>query len=86
VADYTLSPRGMVLRMVLRAPQALEPEKPLIGVRVAGPPPERMTTARQRVLDAAADGLAWSKSGLATVAGVSSGVIDGSSQRERWSW
>ncbi len=76
VADYTLSPRGMVLRMVLRAPGALEPEKPIMGVRLAGPPPERMTAARKRVL-AAAGGLAWSKSGLAGVAGVSPGVIDG---------
>ena len=77
VADYTLSPRGKVLRMVLRAPGALEREKPLMGVRVAGPPPERMTAARKRVLETAANGLAWSKSGLAGVAGVSPGVIDG---------
>ena len=77
VADYTLSPRGMVLRMVLRTPGALEPEKPVMGVRLAGPPPQRMTGARKRVLEAAADGLAWSKSGLAVAAGVSPGVIDG---------
>ena len=77
VADYTLNPRGMVLRMVLRAPGALEPEKPIMGVRLAGPPPERMTAARKRLLEAAADGLAWSKSGLAGAAGVSPGVIDG---------
>jgi primosomal protein N' (replication factor Y) len=77
VADYTLTPRGMVLRMVLRAPGALEREKPIMGVRLAGPPPERMTAARKRVLEAAADGLAWSKSGLAGAVGVSPGVIDG---------
>ena len=77
VADYTLAPRGMVLRMVLRAPEALEPEKPITGVRLAGTPPGRMTPARKRVLDTAADGLAWSKSGLATAAGVSSSVVDG---------
>jgi primosomal protein N' (replication factor Y) len=77
VADYTLTPRGMVLRMVLRAPDAFEPEKPIVGVRFSGAPPARMTPARRRVLDAAADGLAWSKSGLAAAAGVSAGVIDG---------
>ena len=77
VADYTLSPRGMVLRMVLRTPGALEREKPLMGVRLIGPPPERMTAARQRVLATCADGLAWSKPGLAAAAGVSPGVIDG---------
>ena len=77
VADYTLTPRGMVLRMVLRAPQAFEPEKPIVGVRLSGAPPDRMTAARKRILDVAGDGLAWSKSGLAAAAGVSSGVIDG---------
>ena len=81
VADYTLMPRGMVLRMVLRAPQALEPERPMTGVRLAGPPPERMTGARRRVLDLAADGLGWSKAGLAAAAGVSPGVVDGLLQR-----
>ena len=77
VADYTLSPRGMILRMILRSPQAFEPEKPITGVRVSAPPPDRLTAARRRVLDVAADGLAWSKSGLAAAAGVSTGVIDG---------
>jgi primosomal protein N' (replication factor Y) len=77
VAGYTLAPRGMILRMVLRSTAALEPEKPTVGVRLAGPPPQRLTPARQRVLDLAQDGLAWSKSALAGVAGVSPGVIDG---------
>jgi len=49
----------------------------MVGVRLAGPPPERMTAARRRVLDIVADGLAWSKSGLAGAAGVSPGVVDG---------
>ncbi|MGV8840306.1 MAG: primosomal protein N' [Bauldia sp.] len=77
VAAYTLTTRGMVLRMVMRAPGALEPETARPGLRLAGPPPERITPARQRVLDLAADGLAWSKSGLAGAAGVSAGVVDG---------
>jgi primosomal protein N' (replication factor Y) len=77
VAEYTLAPRGMILRMVLRSPEALLPEKPLVGVRLVGAAPARLTSARRRLLDAAADGLAWSKSGLAAAAGVSTGVIDG---------
>ncbi len=77
VADYTLSARGMVLRMVLRSPEALEPERAIVGVRLAGPPPERLTAARRRVIEIAEDGLAWSKPGLASAAGVSPGVIDG---------
>ncbi len=82
VADYTLTSRGMVLRMVMRAPGALEPEAPIPGVRLAGPPPERMTPARQRVLDIlresdGASGLAWTKSGLAATAGVTPSVVQG---------
>jgi len=77
VADYTLAQRGMVARMVLRAPGALEPETPIVGVRRAGPKPERMTAARRRVLDQIEGDLAWSKSGLAAAAGVSSSVVQG---------
>jgi primosomal protein N' (replication factor Y) len=77
VAEYTLAPRGMILRMVLRSPDALRPERAMLGVRLAGPPPQRMTSERRRVLDIAADGLSWSKAGLAGAAGVSTAVIDG---------
>ena len=77
VAGYTLTSRGMVLRMVLRAPGALAPGGPdrrLPRARKptraddAGPP------ARAGVLD---DGLARSKSGLAAAAGVGLGVVQG---------
>lgn len=77
VAHYYLAPRGQVLRMVLRAPEALDPEPSIPGVRRAGAAPERLTTARQRVLQLIDEGFAWSKSGLAASAGVSSSVIDG---------
>ena len=77
VADYTIATRGMVLRMVLRSPGALEPGKPLPAVRRAGPPPARMTPARGRVLKTMEDGRAWSRMGLAAAAAVSPGVIDG---------
>ena len=77
VADYTLTSRGMVLRMVLRSPGALEPEAPVAGVRRTEAALPRMTAARQRVLDAMEGGLAWSRAGLAAAAGVSPGVITG---------
>src|SRR5271168_5619848 len=48
VANYTVSSRGMVLRMCLRMGENLGTERERIGVRLAGPPPQRMTTARQR--------------------------------------
>lgn len=50
-ADYTLCDRGSALRLVLRDARALVPPPPRRGVRLAGPPPERMTPARRAVID-----------------------------------
>ncbi len=77
VARWTMAPRGMVLRMGVRAPDAVGPEPIRIGVRLTGAQPERMTPARKRVLAAAEGGLAFPKSALAEAAAVSAGVIDG---------
>jgi primosomal protein N' (replication factor Y) len=77
VARYTLSTPGMVLRMMMSASRAFSPPTPHYGVRLAGPRPERITPARARVIEAAGNGLAWTKSALAETAGVSAGVIDG---------
>ncbi|QFT34710.1 Primosomal protein N' [Labrenzia sp. THAF82] len=78
VASWTLGAPGMVLRMVLRSEEALEPEAPVPGVRrIDGAEPDRMTAARGRVLATMEDGFAWTKSGLSHAAGVSPSVIDG---------
>ncbi|MEJ5020396.1 primosomal protein N' [Ochrobactrum vermis] len=76
-ADYTLSPPGMVARMVLRVPAAFDPEPAVPGLRYSGGEPERMTEARARVMELARDGLAWTRSGLAHAAGVSATVVEG---------
>jgi len=76
VANYTLSPRGMVLRMALRMGE-FGPERERVAVRLAGAPPRRMTPARRRVLAALEDGLLRTKAEAAKDAGVSVGVIDG---------
>jgi len=81
VAAYTLSPPGLVARMLLRAPEAFDPEPPVEGLAWSGAAPDRMTAARARVLELAGDGMAWTRSGLAHAAGVSSSVIDGLSQQ-----
>jgi primosomal protein N' (replication factor Y) len=52
-------------------------ERLRLGVRLAGPPPQRITPARRRVLDLLADGLVRGKSEAAEEAGVTPGVIDG---------
>lgn len=77
VASYTLSPPGLVARMALRAPAAFDPEPMVEGLHFAGGQPERMTPARTRVMELAADGLSWTRSGLAHAAGVSTSVVDG---------
>src|ERR1700731_4200770 len=77
VANYTVSSRGMVLRMCLRMGEHLGAERERVGVRLAGAPPQRMTPARQRALALFADGMVRGKSDAAREAGVSVGVIDG---------
>ncbi len=77
IAQYTLSPPGMVARMLLRAPEAFDPEPWIEGLQRGPMAPDRMTAARSRVLEVAEGGLAWTRSGLAHAAGVSSTVIDG---------
>jgi primosomal protein N' (replication factor Y) (superfamily II helicase) len=77
VSSYTLASRGMVLRMALRMGEHLGPGRERIGVRLAGPPPQRMTTARTRVLTLFRDGLTRAKGDASREAGVSAGVIDG---------
>jgi len=77
VSGYTLASRGMVLRMALRMGEHLGPARERVGVRLAGPPPQRMTSARARVLRLLSDGLTRAKGDAAREAGVSAGVIDG---------
>ena len=77
VANYTVSSRGMVLRMCLRMGEHLGPERERVGVRLLGPPPQRLTAARERVLALLADGMVRGKGDAAREAGVSGGVIDG---------
>jgi primosomal protein N' (replication factor Y) len=77
VANYTVSSRGMVLRMCLRMGEHLGAERERVGVRLAGAAPQRMTPARQRALALLADGMVRGKSDAAREAGVSVGVIDG---------
>jgi primosomal protein N' (replication factor Y) len=77
VSSYTLASRGTVLRMALRMGDHLGPGREQVGVRLAGPPPQRVTPARARVLRLVADGLTRSKGGAAKEAGVSTSVING---------
>lgn len=77
VSRYTLSPPGYVARMALRSPAAFDPEPSIPALKLTGTQPERLTAARERVLAQASDGFAWTRTGLAHAAGVSSSVVDG---------
>src|SRR5947207_4981094 len=77
VSNYTLSARGMGLRMTLRMGENLGPERMRAGVRLVGEAPRRMTPARRRLIEVLSDGLLHGKSEAAREAGVSAGVIDG---------
>ena len=77
VANYTLSARGTVLNMALRMGAHLGPERERVGVRLAGPSPQRLSAARARVIAVCSDGLVRAKGDLAKEAGVSAGVING---------
>ena len=79
IARYTLAPLGMVARMMMAAQAVFEPSKPRFGVAIVegGHLPPRMTPARLKALEIAADGLIRSKSALASASGCSTGVIDG---------
>ncbi|MBA2126077.1 primosomal protein N' [Hyphomicrobium methylovorum] len=79
VARYTLAPLGMVARMMMSADQAFEPPKHRFGVQIVegAALPSKMTPARTRVLEIAADGLVRAKSDLANLAACSTAVVDG---------
>jgi primosomal protein N' (replication factor Y) (superfamily II helicase) len=77
VAQYTLTPPGMVLAMALRSRQALAPQTPRIAYRCGSEVPAKMTPPRRRVLEVAADGLARSVAQFAEEAGVTPAVVRG---------
>src|SRR4051794_4879512 len=77
IARYTLAPRGSVLALALRLPEAGRAEVARVGVRASGSPPRRITPARARVMAAAQGGLVHLKRELAQAAAVGVGGVGG---------
>ncbi|RCL02705.1 MAG: primosomal protein N' (replication factor Y) (superfamily II helicase) [Candidatus Tokpelaia sp. JSC188] len=77
VSSYTLSPIGLIVRMVLRVSTTFTPEEMLKGIRFSGRMPERITPQRMRVLELSRNGIVWSRTALARAANVSISVVDG---------
>ena len=76
VARWTLSPRGMVLRMCVRAPFLGQAGSPRVGVRVSGREPARTTPARDKVMAVARTADLLGKSALAAAAGCTVAVVN----------
>ncbi|MCK0198068.1 primosomal protein N' [Ancylobacter sp. 6x-1] len=77
IADYTVTPPGMVLRLALRHDETAHLGRERTGVRLTEKRPARATAARQRVITALSDGLLRAKAEAAKDAGVSASVVDG---------
>jgi len=77
VANYYVQEPGLILRMVLRVPDALGPPREHLGVRATAHAPSRMTAQRRRVIEAASGGMLLRSGELAEMAGVGSSVIKG---------
>lgn len=75
VAAYTLAPLGTVLKLAMSVPAALVAPKPHTRYALSGSIPARMTDARRRVLDIAANGPPMTAADLARAAMVSNSVI-----------
>ncbi|MCK0207848.1 primosomal protein N' [Starkeya koreensis] len=77
IAEYTVTPPGMVLRLALRHDESAGIARERTGVRLTDRRPERATPARRRVIEALADGFVRAKADAAREAGVSPSVVDG---------
>lgn len=77
VATYVMVSPGEIANLVLRAPDALEPEADRKAIRQGPQAPARLTDERVRVMTIVADGLARRLADLCAEAGVTTGVIRG---------
>jgi primosomal protein N' (replication factor Y) len=77
VAHYTLNAPGNILAMALRSRAAFEPEVARLAYIRGTQTPKRMSAARARALETAADGLARSVTSLAEDANVTPAVVRG---------
>ena len=79
VANYTIQPRGVVLRMAMRSAKGLKPQAPETHLSRAKPEPTglKVTAARDKVLAALGDTTFIGAALLAKIAGVSTSVVKG---------
>jgi primosomal protein N' (replication factor Y) (superfamily II helicase) len=82
VADYTMTPPGAVLRMVISVPEALEPRRPQrrctitpAGLAALADAAATLTPTRHRALEALRDALPLPAAEAARLAGCGAGVV-----------
>ena len=75
VAAYTLAPTGAVLRMAMSVRSVFKPAAPRVAYRLSGPPPDRMTKARQRVIALLKDGPPRTLADICEAAAVGASVV-----------
>ncbi|HTI30727.1 MAG TPA: DEAD/DEAH box helicase family protein, partial [Sphingomonas sp.] len=75
-ANYYLAPPAAVLRMALASASALDDERTIVEYRLSGAVPERLTGLRQQALERIGERQGLVRE-LATIGGVSDGVIRG---------
>jgi primosomal protein N' (replication factor Y) len=77
-ANYTLQAKGLILKMAMSVPDALDPPKPITAFISASELPDlRMTPARQRILDVLKNSPPRTAVELAREAGTGQGVVKG---------
>jgi len=86
VSQYTMSPRGFVMKMSLSVPAALEPPKPITAYQISAWALEQggnekfsrqLSPPRRRILDLLSDGLPRRAAEIAEQAGCSASVVKG---------
>lgn len=75
VSEYTLSPPGMVLRMVMSVPAVFEEKTMQPAYKMTGVIPDRMTAQRQQVLDILSGGQILAADVLKTHCSISDSVL-----------
>jgi len=82
VAQYTLSPAGLVLKMALSVPEAFIPEKSEIYYKLSADAPiGKLSAARQRVLEIVQQDGIYAAAKLAEQAGCGASVIRGMAEK-----
>jgi len=77
LSAYYLEPKGNVLRMVMRVPEALDEPKLQVALVLGDARPAKLTPQRARVLEVSAEGFAMKVAELAQAAGVGPSVVKG---------